>query len=244
MAKEWAAMSTRYKALRVTNPMGQQSSTYFLQLPYRYSGPLLIISILLHWILSGCIYLLVMKGSYFVGSSKPEGPFDSATALGYSTKSLFTMMTLSITLAFVPPLFGWLSLPRNTVVVGSNSLAIAAACQVSPLVGQSGEQPRARNSPSEYMASHPEDEIELSHLVVPSPSLLALSDQASDSWNDEEKRKETLLRVSRSKIRWGVVKMPPSWAEQFNRRDTEVEHISFGLPEDNVQEPIEGHWYA
>lgn len=237
-------MSTRYKALRVTNPMGQQSSTYFLQLPYRYSVPLLIISILLHWILSGCIYLLVMKGKYFASSFDSAGPFDSVTALGFSTKSLFTMMILSTALAFIPPLCGWLSLPRNTVVVGSNSLAIAAACQVSPLVGRRDEQPRAGKSPSKYMASHQEDEIELRHLLTPSPSLLTLGDQDSDSWNDEEKRKATLLRVSRSKIRWGVVKMPSSWAEQFDRRDTEVEHISFGLPEDDVQQPIVGHWYA
>lgn len=243
MAKEWAAISTRYKALRVTNPMGQQSSTYFLQLPYRYSVPLLIISILLHWILSGCIYLLVMQGRYFASFSS-EGPFDSVTALGFSTKSLFTLMTLSIALAFIPPIFGWLSLPRNTVVVGSNSLAIAAACQVSPLVGQTDEQHRAGKSSSEHMVGHEEDEIELRHLIAPSPSLLTLGDQASDSWNDEEQRKATLLRVSRSKIRWGVVKMPSSWAEQFNMRDTEVEHISFGLPEDDVQQPIVGHWYA
>lgn len=236
-------MSTRYKALRVTNPTGQQSSTYFLQLPYRYSVPLLIISILLHWILSGCIYLLVMQGGYF-GSSGPEGPFDSVAALGCSTKSLFTMMTLSIALAFIPPLFGRLSLPRNTVVVGSNSLAIAAACQVSPLVGQTDEQPWAGKSSSEHMLGHQEDGIEPWHLIAPSTSLSTPGDQALESWNDEEKRKATLLRVSRSKIRWGVVKMPSSWAEQFNRRDTEVEHISFGLPEDDVQEPIEGHWYA
>ncbi|KAH8766124.1 hypothetical protein F5883DRAFT_496436 [Diaporthe sp. PMI_573] len=243
MAKEWAAMSTRYKALRVTNPKGQQSSTYFLQLPYRYSVPLLIISILLHWILSGCIYLLVMQGSYF-DSYGADGPFDSVMALGFSTKSLFTMMTLSIALAFMPPFFGRLSLPHNTVVVGSNSLAIAASCQVSPLVGQTYEQPHSRIVQQEYMAGNQDSEIELRHFMAPSPSFLTLGDQASESWSDEEERKVTLLRVSQSKIRWGVVKMPSSWSEQFIRRETEVEHISFGLPEDDVQKPVVGHWYA
>ncbi|KAG8164133.1 hypothetical protein KVR01_006051 [Diaporthe batatas] len=242
MAKEWAAMSTRYKALRVTNPKGQQISTYFLQLPYRYSVPLLIISILLHWVLSGCIYLLVMQGGYF--GYDTNGPFDSFMALGFSTKSLFTMLTLSIVLSITLPFFGRMSLPPNTVVVGSNSLAIAAACQVSPLTVESAAKAYFGKTGVEYNSAHQENEIELRHLMAPSPSLLTGGDQASATWNDEEDRKTILFRVSQSKIRWGVVKMPPSWAEQFNRRDTEVEHISFGVPEDDVQEPVPGHWYA
>lgn len=242
MAKEWAAMSTRYKALRVTNPKGQQISTYFLQLPYRYSVPLLIISILLHWVLSGCIYLLVMQGGYFEAGT--DGPFDSIMAVGFSTKSLFTMMTLSIVLSFAPPLFGRLSLPPSTIVVGSNSLAIAAACQVSPLVGQTAEKAQSGKASQEYKSGHQQNEIELRHLMAPSPSLLPVGDQSSATWSDEEERKATLLRVSQSKIRWGVVKMPLSWTEQFNRRGTEIEHISFGLPEDDVEEPVAGHWYA
>lgn len=241
MAKEWSAMGTRYKALRVTNPRGQQSSTYFLQLPYRYSVPLLVISVLLHWILSGCIYLLVMQGDYF-GSYGSNGPFDSIMAVGFSTKSIFTMMILSIFLSFMPPLFGRMALPPNTVVVGSNSLAIAAACQVSPHIGQTKPQPRT--SHQEYSSYPQDDEIELRHLMAPSPSLFAGSDQLSVSWNHDEEWKATLLRVSRSKIRWGVVKMPSAWEEQFNRRDIIVEHISFGLPEDDVQQPVVGHWYA
>lgn len=241
MAKEWSAMGTRYKALRVTNPKGQQSSTYFLQLPYRYSVPLLTISILLHWILSGCIYILLMQGDYF-DSSGSDGPFDSFMALGFSTKSLFTMMTLSVFLALVPLLFGLILLPPKTFVVGSNSLAIAAVCQVSPLVGQN--QPRPEKSYHESTDEPQENDIELRHLMASSSSLLTHDGQAWESRNDEEVWKDTLLRVSRSKIRWGVVKMPSSWEEQFNRRDIAVEHISFGLPEDNVQQPVVGHWYA
>ncbi|KAL2292349.1 hypothetical protein FJTKL_09335 [Diaporthe vaccinii] len=241
MAKEWSAMGTRYKALRVTNPKGQQSSTYFLQLPYRYSVPLLTISISLHWILSGCIYILLMQGDYF-GSSGSDGPFGSSMALGFSTKSLFTMLTLSVFMAFMPLLFGLIPLPPKAFVVGSNSHAIAAACQVSLLIGQN--QPQAGESYHKSTAEPQNDEFELRHLIAPSYSLLPLDDQASNSRNDEEVWKDTLLRVSRSKIKWGVVKMPSSWEEQFNRRDIAVEHISFGLPEDDVQQPIVGHWYA
>lgn len=241
MAKEWSAMSTRYKALRVTNPQGQQSSTYFLQLPYRYSVPILITSTLLHWILSGCIYLLVLRGDYFQVYN-PTGPFGSSMAVGYSTKSLFTMMALCIFLTLLPPIFGFIPLPPNTVVVGSNSLAIAAACQVSPLVGQN--QSQLWTSRQDATAAHEDDEIELRHLSSPNVSLLTCHDRRSGSHHDEEEWKATLLRVSQSKIKWGVVKMPSSWAQQFSGLDAPVEHISFGLPEDDVQQPVVGNWYA
>lgn len=241
MAKEWSAMGARYKALRVTNPQGQQSSTYFLQLPYRYSLPLLITSILLHWVLSGCIYLLVMQGEYFF-SSGHDGPFGSVMAVGYSMKSLFTMMILSIFLALIPPLFGSIAIPPNTVVVGSSSLAIAAACQVSPLVGQNQVQPR--EAYHECMVDLGSGGMQLQYIMESSSRLLARDEQPLEPRNDYEEQTATLLRVSQSKIRWGVVDMPPSWEEQYNRQDITVEHISFGLPEDDVQQPIAGHWYA
>ena len=166
MAKKWFAMSIRYKALRVTDPEGQQSSTYFLQLPYRYRIPLIVIStsISLQWVLSGCIYLLVMQGDYFDqytlngDFSSSTGPLSSSTALGFSTKLLLVMMTLGIALVFIPGVFRFISLPRHSLVVGSNSFAIAAACQVSPLVGQS--QARHDRSSTESSQHGRDDSLE------------------------------------------------------------------------------------
>ncbi|KAF2834550.1 hypothetical protein M501DRAFT_1000189 [Patellaria atrata CBS 101060] len=44
------------KGLRVsTVPKKEQRGTYFLQVPYRYGIPLMIISILLHWLVSQSI---------------------------------------------------------------------------------------------------------------------------------------------------------------------------------------------
>lgn len=182
-----------------------------------------------------------MQGDYF-DSYGSDGPSGSVMAVGFSTKSLFTMMGLSVVLVFMPPIFGFIRLPPKTVVVGSNSLAIAAACQVSPLVGQ--KQLQDRRSHQESTAECQDDETELRHLMAPNTSLLSRGDQVSESCPEEEQQKATLLRVSQSKIRWGVVKMPSSWAEQFNGWDAQVEHLSFGLPEDDVQQPIVSHWYA
>jgi hypothetical protein len=54
---EWNRYSTDFRSLRVTSPVGQQRSTYRLQLPYRWSIPILFISVLLHWVYSNCIYV-------------------------------------------------------------------------------------------------------------------------------------------------------------------------------------------
>jgi hypothetical protein len=60
---EWNAFARGYKPLRVSSPHGQQTSTYRLQLPYAYSIPLIVGSILLHWLVSNAFYLLVIEGS-------------------------------------------------------------------------------------------------------------------------------------------------------------------------------------
>lgn len=62
---EWQSFSLGYRPLRVTSPQGEQWSTFRLQLPYRYSIPLLVTSILLHWITSNAIFLFVGEGGKF-----------------------------------------------------------------------------------------------------------------------------------------------------------------------------------
>lgn len=60
--EEWNSYSRSYKPLRVSHPRGQQISHYRLQLPYKYSIPLIGMSILLHWILSNAIFLTIIEG--------------------------------------------------------------------------------------------------------------------------------------------------------------------------------------
>lgn len=62
---EWQSFSLGYRPLRVTNPQGEQWSTFRLQLPYRYSIPLLVTGILLHWITSSAIFLFMSDGGKF-----------------------------------------------------------------------------------------------------------------------------------------------------------------------------------
>lgn len=59
---EWNSFSMKHQPLRVSYPIGKQISKYRLQLPYKYSMPLLAISILLHWLVSNTIYVFVTEG--------------------------------------------------------------------------------------------------------------------------------------------------------------------------------------
>ena len=52
LADEWNRYAHERKGLRVTSPVRQQRSTYYLHLPYKYGIPLLVMSGLLHWLVS------------------------------------------------------------------------------------------------------------------------------------------------------------------------------------------------
>lgn len=60
--REWNAFALSHKPLRVSCPAGEQVSSYRLQLPYKYSVPLLIISAMMHWTVSNAIFLYVLEG--------------------------------------------------------------------------------------------------------------------------------------------------------------------------------------
>lgn len=74
---EWSSYSLSYKPLRVSYPRGKQTSTYLLQLPYKYSLPLLGVSMLLHWTLSNAIFLYIVEG----GKCAPTCSYDLNIAL-------------------------------------------------------------------------------------------------------------------------------------------------------------------
>ncbi|KAI1764186.1 hypothetical protein GGR53DRAFT_530815 [Hypoxylon sp. FL1150] len=140
MAREWSLFSGGYHGLRVTDPKGDQYSTYRLQLPYKYSIPLIATSIFLHWLLSNTIYLFVSLGGYYGTTSfisgdlvDPSLPPNTAIAVGYSGKALLSLLVVSCVLIMIPFLLSFKRLPQNIVNIGSNSLAISAACHASTL---------------------------------------------------------------------------------------------------------------
>lgn len=68
-------------------------------------------------------------------------------------------------------------------------------------------------------------------------------EEASSS---EEDDMQFRLRISRSRIRWGVVRMPDEFYAQFEDLEggSKVEHLSFGIEQQGVTAPEPGHFYA
>ncbi|KAI6082383.1 hypothetical protein F4821DRAFT_216117 [Hypoxylon rubiginosum] len=288
MAREWSLFSESYQGLRVTDPKGDQYSTYRLQLPYKYSIPLIAISIFLHWLLSNTIYLFVSLGGYYGTTGfisgdlvDPSLPPNTAIAVGYSGKSLLAMLVVSCVLITIPFILSFKRLPPNMVNIGSNSLAISAACHASVLshavksrvdslmvdspFSSKLELPQTPRSPERLRTLLPGERftddpngssIEMqrlvtsstrksSHLSLASSSRLLLRrSEDSDSNMGDEQQISPFRKLARSKMRWGVVPMPPEWHAEHDNEDGVVEHLSFGVEEDDVKPPESGQYYA
>lgn len=126
----------------MTDAKGLQRSTYRLQLPYRYSVPLIIASAFLHWLMSNTIYVFVSQGDYFqnLGGSEPNSTYSDSNlppgatvSVGYSIISL-AILALGLLIGFMLPTI-WSQKPLvgfgNSV--GCNSFAMSASCHISTL---------------------------------------------------------------------------------------------------------------
>ncbi|PYI07679.1 hypothetical protein BO78DRAFT_428803 [Aspergillus sclerotiicarbonarius CBS 121057] len=93
VAAEWDRYAHQRRPLRVSWPQGQQRSTYYLSLPYRYSVPLLILSTTLHWLLSQSLFFVNVQGFDVSGQ---ENPNDSSRSCGYSPMPMFIALWVII----------------------------------------------------------------------------------------------------------------------------------------------------
>ncbi|ETS82215.1 hypothetical protein PFICI_07217 [Pestalotiopsis fici W106-1] len=291
MAKEWATYSQGYYPLRVTDPKGEQFSTYRLQLPYKYSIPLIACSILLHWLLSNTIYVFVSAGGYFdndlftyqrgYDSSLPDG---TIVSVGYSTWSLIVMLAVSVTLVTIPIALSFKKLPSGSLIVGSNSMAISAACHVSsvsnvatrgalysnesiksnrrswkwlpsrleappPPYSPLNDAQKARRDSLQYVQGddqslltphgRPEsDHFEMRDLSRHTSRASLLSGRESPMTKED-----VYEQIARSKVRWGVVTMPPEFYAEYEQEQS-YGHLSFGVEEDEVTPPVDKVKYA
>jgi hypothetical protein len=126
-AAEWNGLATSRKGLRVTKPFGEQRSTYFLQLPYRWALPLMIISGCLHWLLSQTFFLT--RTDFF----SQDGNLDSWTsACGISFSSLLTFSLVALALVCAVRWIGRRPMYPKLPLAESCSLMISAACHPAP----------------------------------------------------------------------------------------------------------------
>ncbi|KAI9163671.1 hypothetical protein HJFPF1_05293 [Paramyrothecium foliicola] len=126
---EWANlgsqvnMATR-KTLRVSKPRENQRGSYYLQLPFKISIPLIVLSVILHWLTSQSLFLAKVGGTDSHGGNSQN----FITTCGYSNIAIiFGIAVGGLALLL---LLGAAALPlsSNIPIVGSSSAAISASC--------------------------------------------------------------------------------------------------------------------
>ena len=123
--REWIDYSQRRKPLRVSNPRGQQVSTYYLQLPYYFSMPLLAISGILSWLTSQILFAVRIQIRDINGYKDPN---NFILTCGYSPGAIIITIIAGAVLAISVALIGLIKYPDSMPLAGVNSAAIAAGC--------------------------------------------------------------------------------------------------------------------
>ena len=126
-AEEWNNIARVRKALRVTDPRGEQRSTYFLQLPYRWSVPLMLVSSVLHWLLSQSFFLVRLNVLDREGNVKNT---DSVSACGFSSVSLMVFWAVALVLICAVATVCMKRMKQSMPIAASCSCVISAACHV------------------------------------------------------------------------------------------------------------------
>jgi hypothetical protein len=122
---EWNNLARGRKALRVTDPRGQQRSTYFLQLPYRWAAPLIIVSGTLHWLPSQSFFLVRLD--MLTRDNRIESKM-SSSACGFSPISMYVFWGVALSLVVSIGTMANRRLQQKMPLAASCSLVISAAC--------------------------------------------------------------------------------------------------------------------
>ncbi|KAI2782324.1 hypothetical protein F4815DRAFT_462719 [Daldinia loculata] len=234
--REWNSYSLGYQPLRVSHPRGQQVSSYRLQLPYKYSIPLIATSVACHWLLSNALFLYIIEGGFwgrsYAASTKAyfRVSENSLAAFGYSPPAMLSIFIVCCVLVPLPLLFS-LRKPKGKMVIGgSDSLVVSAACHC--LISSSTEAQSQTSPPlNDEVAVNAQDlEDDTTRL-------------ATDDFDDREE--EMLRELSQSELKWGATSLPSDLAEAMNEESGNVVmHLGFGGESSNVRCPEEGEWYV
>ena len=136
LGREWASYAHQRKGLRVSRaPDGAQRSTYFLQLPYRVSLPLMGLSGLLHYFVSQSIFLVAVdiyetdgSAGTIIRTNTLIGDDLGWKSCGYSPIAIISVLILGIFMLITGIAIGFVPFKPGINKAGSCSAAISAAC--------------------------------------------------------------------------------------------------------------------
>lgn len=136
--REWNQFARKAKSLRVSGiPSGFQRSTYFLQLPYRFAIPIMLLSGVLHWLVSQSIFLVAIetysqdkqyKQSYDITQNSDIEP--EQLTCGYSPIAIMFVIILTVVMMLFGVGVGLQRYESGMPVAGSCSVVLSAACHV------------------------------------------------------------------------------------------------------------------
>lgn len=124
-ALEWSSYISKRKTLRVTWPRGQQRSTYYLQLPYRYGIPLTALLIAMHFLISQSIFLARLR--YYNGLGEVDDN-NSFTDVGFSPVANLTTCCVGAAMILAQVLHACRKLDNRMPIHGNKSAVISAMC--------------------------------------------------------------------------------------------------------------------
>jgi hypothetical protein len=125
---EWTSYAYKKKGLRISRkPAGNQRSTYFLQLPYKFGVPLVVMSGTLHWLVSQSLFVVAVDAYDKWGNVAGSG-YGTERTCGFSPIAILSVVIVGATMLVAVIAFGFIPYKRGMPLVGSCSLAISAAC--------------------------------------------------------------------------------------------------------------------
>ncbi|RYN78863.1 hypothetical protein AA0120_g10887 [Alternaria tenuissima] len=144
MSYEWVSYANKRKGLRVSHqPKGAQRCTYFLQLPYRFSIPLLLLSALLHWLVSQSLFLMSIDFYDSLGRPGDNDPYNSRffgyQTVGFSPPAIVAVLVCGGLMTISIVVLGHIPYRRGMPVAGSSSMAISAACHLTTAEDEANE---------------------------------------------------------------------------------------------------------
>ena len=127
---EWAQFARHRKTLRVTTPIGQQRSTFWLQLPYRYSLPLIVASTLMSWLTSQGFFPVRIN---VLDRDRPNGartlrPDLKILTCGFSPGAILLAIIIGVLILLGALFLGFRRYDSDMPMVSTSTAVISAAC--------------------------------------------------------------------------------------------------------------------
>jgi hypothetical protein len=175
---------------------------------------------------------------------------DAYVGIGFSTIPILTVFVIACILAVIPLVLCSKRMRGPMVLGGNNSMVLSAAGHVVPVSGTRPPSPLSMRETGDGYEQVPLREPEEGAFRNHKQSASRKSEPGRgfeselDEGDKSEEEKHALIRISQSLVRWGVVKMPVSFYLQYADMDEPVSHLGFGAREHEVEEPVDGHWYA